>query len=425
MKLARITTLTLLVVMLGMFFTRETLAGTTATGTVTGFAREVSMTEAVYTMLANAVTRQLNVARTSSQDFFLDVTLGSGVEFAATPAAGDVTLSIPEGGAATSLSSVLINSDTSVRFFVDITTDFTGSPTFTVTTTGWSLRDVNNTLGLGGTVQMTVKTRESTTGNEFDSGVDTIDWLSGEFGVAVDPAFVSTTAVIDSATNQTFVPTFPDTTFTDNGATMGLEDGVADTFNLDGAAYGLLAGDRIDIVVTGDLTGVDSITWDPAVAQIVDPVTEEEVTAGSTTLSLAGDDATLDGKVKGIRITVDGTTVLNVRTLNISVDLFLSNGASGPKANNRTLVSTTTLTIWTLLGEDTVPPETTITGGPSGNITQTSATFTFTGSDNVTPDEDLVYASRLDPLEPSFETFSSSTSRVFSGLAPGSYTFIC
>jgi len=72
---------------------------------------------------------------------------------------------------------------------------------------------------------------------------------------------------------------------------------------------------------------------------------------------------------------------------------------------------------------DTTPPETSIASGPSGAITQTSATFTFTGSDDATPEPDLVYASRLDPLESTFSAFSSSTSRTFSGLSPGDYTF--
>ncbi len=69
------------------------------------------------------------------------------------------------------------------------------------------------------------------------------------------------------------------------------------------------------------------------------------------------------------------------------------------------------------------PPETTITSGPSGTTTQTSVTFTFTGSDDVTPVGSLLYASRLEPLESSFSSFSSSTSRSYSDLTAGDYTF--
>jgi len=74
-------------------------------------------------------------------------------------------------------------------------------------------------------------------------------------------------------------------------------------------------------------------------------------------------------------------------------------------------------------GEDTTPPQTTITSGPSGTISRSSATFTFTGSDNITPIGNLVYASQLVPLEQTFSTFSNSNSRTFMNLSPGDYTF--
>jgi hypothetical protein len=72
---------------------------------------------------------------------------------------------------------------------------------------------------------------------------------------------------------------------------------------------------------------------------------------------------------------------------------------------------------------DTTPPDTSITGGPSGTISTGDATFTYTGSDNVTPTGSLQYAYRLDPVEGSFSAFSSQTSRSYSGLANGTYTF--
>jgi hypothetical protein len=71
---------------------------------------------------------------------------------------------------------------------------------------------------------------------------------------------------------------------------------------------------------------------------------------------------------------------------------------------------------------DTTPPDTSITAGPPGTITQNSASFTWTGTDNVTPTANLVYASRLEPLEAGFTAFSSTTTRTFSNLANGSYT---
>jgi hypothetical protein len=72
---------------------------------------------------------------------------------------------------------------------------------------------------------------------------------------------------------------------------------------------------------------------------------------------------------------------------------------------------------------DTTPPSTSITSGPSGTINTGDVTFTYTGSDNVTPTGSLKYAYRLDPVEGSFSAFSSQTSRSYSGLANGTYTF--
>ncbi len=72
---------------------------------------------------------------------------------------------------------------------------------------------------------------------------------------------------------------------------------------------------------------------------------------------------------------------------------------------------------------DTTPPETTITGGPTGTIAVDSASFTWTGTDNVSQVGKLLYAYRLDPAEGSFSAFGSATSRSYAGLANGNYTF--
>jgi sugar lactone lactonase YvrE len=66
---------------------------------------------------------------------------------------------------------------------------------------------------------------------------------------------------------------------------------------------------------------------------------------------------------------------------------------------------------------DNTPPETAILGGPSGPVAQPGATFTFTGSDNLSPAPDLRFAWRLDgrPLSP----FAGDTSVPLGDLAPG------
>ena len=70
---------------------------------------------------------------------------------------------------------------------------------------------------------------------------------------------------------------------------------------------------------------------------------------------------------------------------------------------------------------DTTPPDTSITGGPSGSINQNSATFTFTGSDNVTSTANLRYSYNLDGG--AWSTPSTSTSASLTGLGAGAHTF--
>jgi hypothetical protein len=72
---------------------------------------------------------------------------------------------------------------------------------------------------------------------------------------------------------------------------------------------------------------------------------------------------------------------------------------------------------------DTTPPDTSITGGPSGTITYNNPSFAFTGTDNVTPTANLVYATYLQGYDSGWSSFTSSTSRSYSNLPNGSYTF--
>ncbi|HXH07940.1 MAG TPA: S8 family serine peptidase [Vicinamibacterales bacterium] len=72
---------------------------------------------------------------------------------------------------------------------------------------------------------------------------------------------------------------------------------------------------------------------------------------------------------------------------------------------------------------DTTRPDTSITSGPDGTIDTGTATFTWTGTDDVTPADGLVYAYRLEPLEAGFSAFGPATSRTYTGLVNGAYTF--
>ncbi len=69
---------------------------------------------------------------------------------------------------------------------------------------------------------------------------------------------------------------------------------------------------------------------------------------------------------------------------------------------------------------DGAPPETTITAGPSGTVASAAATFTFTGSDNVTPPAGLTFEARLDGAP-----FAPATSPLnYTGFTTGSHTFV-
>jgi len=70
---------------------------------------------------------------------------------------------------------------------------------------------------------------------------------------------------------------------------------------------------------------------------------------------------------------------------------------------------------------DNSAPDTQITGGPTGSINQTTAAFTFTGSDNFTPVNSLVFAWRIDGG--AWSSFNPDTSVTVSNLGGGSHTF--
>jgi len=174
----RMSTFTICLGLAYLFLTGNVLAGTTATTVVELGDCSPGGPNRVITVPANTVTRAMDVLRVI--DFFMTVTLGSGFEFATgtLPVNGDLALTTAGGGAVT----IFIvtgggNGDTSVDYLVVINPSFTSFPTFTLTTTGWTVRDVNNLLAGGGIVPITVETRDLFTGDPFDVGTDTVSWL--------------------------------------------------------------------------------------------------------------------------------------------------------------------------------------------------------------------------------------------------------
>ncbi|MGH7167921.1 MAG: hypothetical protein ACREII_05260, partial [Nitrospiraceae bacterium] len=72
-----------------------------------------------------------------------------------------------------------------------------------------------------------------------------------------------------------------------------------------------------------------------------------------------------------------------------------------------------------ILTHDDVPPDTEISG-PSGPLPSAAATFTFTGTDNLTPPAQLRFAHSLDGAP--FTSFTTTTTLTLTNLASGSHT---
>ncbi|MBI3825774.1 MAG: IPT/TIG domain-containing protein, partial [Candidatus Rokubacteria bacterium] len=70
---------------------------------------------------------------------------------------------------------------------------------------------------------------------------------------------------------------------------------------------------------------------------------------------------------------------------------------------------------------DNTAPDTQITAGPIGTIADPTATFTFTGTDNLTPVGSLVFAWRLDGG--AWSAYSASTTVTLTNLTQGPHTF--
>lgn len=124
-------------------------------------------------------------------------------------------------------------------------------------------------------------------------------------------------------------------------------------------------------------------------------------------IQLDGIDVTLQAQVTPGGFTLHPSNSLTEVLRTISVTIF-------DRAGNSTSASSS-FTI------DVTPPDTQIVFGPEGTISATSAVFTVSGSDNLTPQESLQFAWRLDGGP--FSSFSSQTQVSFTGLTPGSHTF--
>lgn len=72
---------------------------------------------------------------------------------------------------------------------------------------------------------------------------------------------------------------------------------------------------------------------------------------------------------------------------------------------------------------DDTEPDTQITDGPSGTVTDNDVTFTYTGTDDVSAAERLTYSYRLEGHDDTWSEYISSTSKSYTDLPDGTYTF--
>ena len=72
---------------------------------------------------------------------------------------------------------------------------------------------------------------------------------------------------------------------------------------------------------------------------------------------------------------------------------------------------------------DSTEPDTEITGGPTETVTDNDVTFTYTGTDNESPTENLTYSYRLEGSEDTWSEYATATAKSYTDLPNGTYTF--
>jgi len=322
------------------------LAGTT-TLTPVKYARELGVANQQYTLPSSLiVTHTMNVIRTVQDDWFVDVTINGGV-IVSGPANGDMTFTLPGVNFIIPTNGFTANTN-HVRFYGDLTIPMDNIGSMLLDMGGWIIKDTGNAVGAGNSITVSITTNDAATNIPFDvASADTANLISGAYGVAAS-ALTSTTAVIDVVSaRKKFVATAPDTLTADNGATLGIDNSVPGVLRLDGTQYTLSASSTVTLVITspdGDLSGITSISYNGY---------HTGTKVGNVyTISIPGDDSCLNEiSAKPFVITVNGTTVLNRRHLNVAVSVSYAAGdaVASFTPNPRTLV-TGELSNWTMNG---------------------------------------------------------------------------
>jgi hypothetical protein len=171
---------------------------------------------------------------------------------------------------------------------------------------------------------------------------------------------------------------------------------------------------------------VDPETTAPTV-QITTPTSNPTYPTDQATITILGNasdnvgvaEVTWLNRGTGATGTASGTTSWAINGLSLNNGSNVITVTAQDAAGNR---ETATLTV-KYTPVDITPPDTVITGGPTGIITHNSASFTFTGSDNVTRTDNLVYATYLQGHDSGWSEFGTATVKSYGNLPEGAYTF--
>jgi len=330
------------------------------------------------------ITREMSVARQQvSGNFLLDVKLASPLVWAAAPDASVITLSVAGGGAiAPSLfnPSTVVGSDTAT-FLITVTDSFETAPTLSIAMGSyvagppvvdkrWQFTDTTGAMAgqNSATFAITALTRDSDTGDAFDSGgTNTVNVFSTMN--ALSASIVPTSAVVDvkqPSARKLLLATGGDNVQEDNGATVAIKWTVPGVtiYGAAGAVYAPAAADKFRLTFAGaaaqGLNGLTSFVYAPGdAAAITDNVlygpppvgTANEVALNSTTLDILGNNAALLAAAGGsvnLRINLDNTTVKATRSITIKIDTILT--GSGRTTSDRNLVAATEISRWTFNG---------------------------------------------------------------------------
>ena len=136
--------------------------------------------------------------------------------------------------------------------------------------------------------------------------------------------------------------------------------------------------------------------------------------SGLASLALTIDGKTLPAAIAPTLPAPTATATATWTTTLLADGTYTLGGTATDQAGN---TATTTRVVLV----DNTPPDTVITGGPSGPVSTAPVTFSFTGTDNLTPVGNLVFAWRLDGGP--WSELTAVTTATLTTLAAGPHTF--